>query len=69
MTQVEKVKEASIPKIGGSEEEAKEAVKQLFKKRHDPEKYYKSLSAEDIKELERIHDAEDRDIQNSEMRS
>ena len=48
------VKEASEIPIGGSEDEAKQAVKNLFKKNTSEEARYKSMSKEDIAEVERM---------------
>jgi hypothetical protein len=52
--QAEKVKDTSEPTIGGSEEEAKQAVKDLFKKDLDPDARYKNMSKADLDELDRI---------------
>jgi len=52
--QAQRVKEASEPTIGGSEEEAAEAVKGMFKKNVSEEAYYKTMSKEDIAEIERV---------------
>jgi len=51
----QQIKEVAEPKIGGSEEEAKEAVKQHFKKTDDK---YKGMSKEDIAEQDRMAQAE-----------
>ena len=53
MTRAEQVKEASVVTIGGSEDDAKERVKQLFKK--DTSDPYKNLSACEIKQHELEH--------------
>jgi len=54
VTPAQKLKSLSEVPIGGSEDETKEKVKQAFKS-NDPDKRWKNLSAEDIKELERQH--------------
>lgn len=48
------VKEAAEPLIGGSEDEAKEAVKKLFKPSLERDNYFESLSEEDVAELDRL---------------
>ncbi len=59
MRRAQLVKEASQIPVGGSEDETKERVKQLFKP--DSNKCsYKGMSAEDIAELDRQH-KEDKD--------
>jgi hypothetical protein len=50
----EAAREAKEPSVGGSEDEAKQAVKDLFKKPLDPDARYKSMTKEDIAEVERI---------------
>ena len=52
MTRAEQVKEASEIPVGGSEDEAKERVKQLFKPRR---KTYYCLSDDEIAQLELEH--------------
>jgi len=47
--QAQKVKEAAEPKVGGSEDEAKQAVKNVFAKTNKPQ-----LSKADIAELDRL---------------
>jgi len=51
--QSRKAKEAAEPKIGGSEAEAKQEVKEVFAKSQEPTAKYKGMSKEDIAELER----------------
>lgn len=53
-TRAEEIKEAAEPKIGGSEEEAKQAVKEMFKKPLETDARYKTMSKEDIAEIERM---------------
>lgn len=55
MSRAQLIKEASQIPVGGSEEEAKEKVKQLFKKDNtvDP---YKGLSDCEIQQLEDEHE-------------
>jgi hypothetical protein len=50
----EAIQEASVVPIGGSEEEAAEAVKRMFKKDKSQEAKIKAYSKEDIVELERM---------------
>ena len=50
----EEIQEAKEPEIGGSEEEAKAKVKQLFRKSIDPMSKYKDMSKEDIEEVDRM---------------
>lgn len=52
--QAERVSDAKEVPIGGSEDEAAEAVKNLFRKNKSEEARYKSMSKEDIAELERM---------------
>lgn len=51
---IARVKEASEIPIGGSEDEAKQAVKDLFKKPLDADARYKKMSKADIVEIERM---------------
>jgi len=52
--QAQRVKEASEPTIGGSEDEATETVKGMFKKSLDTTEQYKGMSQADLDELDRI---------------
>lgn len=53
--QAQKVKDASEPKIGGSEAEAKQEVKNVFAKSQDPTGIYKGMSKAEIAEMERLN--------------
>jgi hypothetical protein len=53
--QARKAKEAKEPKIGGSEDEAKQAVKNVFAKNTSEEAKYKNMSKADIAEQDRLH--------------
>jgi hypothetical protein len=55
MTQAQLVKQASEIPVGGSEDEAKERVRLLFKKNTSLDSY-KNLSADEIKQLEDEHE-------------
>jgi hypothetical protein len=48
------VREASAPKIGESEDDAKERVKNIFKKELDYDSQFKDMSEEDIEEYEEL---------------
>lgn len=56
--QAQKAKDAAVVPIGGSEDEAKQAVKNVFAKNTSEEAKYKNMSKADIAEMERL-DAED----------
>jgi hypothetical protein len=62
------ISDAAQPKIGGSEEEAAEAVKNLFKKKLDADAEYRKMTHSDIAEYDRMYQEELKAVDNTRVK-